>query len=287
MMYSVRRVNLIITKIEDRGRERMRFVSLSSGSSGNSTYIGSVGTHILIDAGCSRKRIIDGLNSLDIDLPDINGIFITHEHSDHIAALRLILKKYDIPVYATQGTIQGIREADKNGEMLDKEFHVIRSDEPVILGDITINPMRISHDAREPVGFRIACEGRKCAVATDLGSYDDYIVGCLQDMDALLLEANHDVRMLQTGPYPYQLKMRIAGNQGHLSNDMSGELLCKLLNDHMKGIVLGHLSDKNNLPELAYETVRLAIDMGDNPYHSSDIPLYVAKRSEVSQVIEI
>ena len=265
----------------------MRFVSLSSGSSGNSTYIGCANTHILIDAGCSRKRIIDGLNSLDIDLPDINGIFITHEHSDHIAALRLILKKYDIPVFATAGTIQGIRKSDKNHEIDYSNFHVIKSDEPVLVGDITVNPMKISHDALEPVGFRIECEGRKAAVATDLGCYDDYIVSCLQDMDALLLEANHDVRMLQTGPYPYQLKMRIAGNQGHLSNDMSGELLCKLLNDHIKGIVLGHLSDKNNLPELAYETVRLAIDMGDTPYHSGDFPLYVAKRNEVSQVIEI
>lgn len=265
----------------------MRFVSLSSGSSGNSTYIGSANTHILIDAGCSRKRIVEGLNSLDIDLPDIDGIFITHEHSDHIAALRLILKKYDIPVYATAGTIEGIREADKKNELSDKQFHVIRSDEPVLMGDITINPMRISHDAREPVGFRIICEGHKAAIATDLGSYDDYIVSCLQDMDALLLEANHDVRMLQSGPYPYQLKMRIAGEKGHLSNDMSGELLCKVLNDHMKGIILGHLSDKNNLPELAYETVRLAIEMGDNPYKGSDIPLFVAKRSEVSNMIEI
>lgn len=265
----------------------MRFVSLASGSNGNSTYIGSDDTHILVDAGCSRKKILEGLNAIDLDLTDVNAIFITHEHSDHIAALRLILKKYDIPVYATKGTIEGIKFADKANELADKDFRVIESDTPVMIGDLQVDPMHISHDAREPVGFRVANGTKKVAVATDLGCYDDYTVNCLSDMDALLLEANHDLRMLQSGPYPYHLKTRIAGDMGHLSNDMAGELLCRLLNDHMKGIVLGHLSDKNNLPELAYETVRLSIDMSDIPYHSNDIPLRVARRGEISEVIEI
>ena len=128
---------------------------------------------------------------------------------------------------------------------------------------------------------------KKIGVATDLGCYDDYTVSCLSGCDALLLEANHDIRMLQTGPYPYMLKTRIMGDRGHLSNEKSGELLCKLLNDKIKGVFLGHLSKENNLPELAYETVRLEVDMGDNPYSSSDFPIMVAKRAELSPVIEI
>jgi len=265
----------------------MRFVSLASGSSGNSTYIGTENTHILIDAGCSRKKIAEGLNSLELDLGDLGGIFITHEHSDHIAALRLILKKYDIPVFATKGTIEGIRIADKNNEMIDKRFNIINEDEEIKLGDLVINPMKISHDARQPVGFRIKSGEKKVAIATDLGCFDDYTVKCLSDMDAVLIEANHDIRMLQAGPYPYRLKMRISGDKGHLSNEASGDLICKLLNDHMKAIVLGHLSDHNNMPRIAYETVRSMIDMKSDIYKSSDIPIKVAKKSEISDIITI
>jgi phosphoribosyl 1,2-cyclic phosphodiesterase len=199
----------------------------------------------------------------------------------------MILKKYDIPVYATEGTIRGIRLSDKNHEMDDKDFRVVRSDECVQVGDLNVNPMHISHDALEPVGYRILHNGRKVAVVTDLGCYDDYTVECLKGCSALLLEANHDLRMLQAGPYPYRLKVRIAGDKGHLSNEKSGELLCRLLNDNIRGIFLGHLSDRNNMPELAYETVRVSVDMSDIPYRSSDFPIYVAKRGEISQVIEV
>lgn len=267
-------------------KDLMRFTSIASGSSGNCTYVGSDNTHILVDAGISRKRIEEGLKSLDLGFNDISAIFVTHEHSDHIAAIRMILKKYDIPVYATEGTIRGILDADKNHELIDKNFIRVRTDEAVIVGDMTINPMTISHDANEPCGYRVYCGKRKIAVATDLGCYTDYTVDALTGCDALLLEANHDVRMLQTGPYPYYLKSRILGDRGHLSNDKSGELLCKLLHDNMQGIFLGHLSKENNLPELAYETVRVEIEMGDNPYHGNDFPIMVASRTEVSPVLE-
>lgn len=264
----------------------MRFTTIASGSSGNCTYVGSDNTHILIDAGISKKRIEEGLKTLDLGLSDIDAIFVTHEHSDHIAALHTILKKFDIPIYATNGTIQGIRNSDKKCEMTDSRFIEVSVDKEVAVGDMILNPMKISHDALEPCGYRVFCNGRKIGVATDLGCYTDYTVDCLKDCDALLLEANHDVRMLQTGPYPYQLKRRILGDTGHLSNDKSGELLCKLLHDNMKGIFLGHLSKENNLPELAYETVRVEIEMGDNPYSASDFPLMVASRSEVSPLLE-
>ncbi|WP_026509419.1 MULTISPECIES: MBL fold metallo-hydrolase [unclassified Butyrivibrio] len=265
----------------------MRLASLSSGSSGNSIYVGSDTTHILVDAGCSRKRIVEGLSKLDLSLDDIDAIFVTHEHSDHIASLHTILKKYDIPVFATKGTIQGIRISDKKGEMVSSEFHEIRADERLTVKDLTINPITIMHDALEPVAYRISCGDKKVGIATDLGCYNDYTVDNLRNMDAILIEANHDVRMLQTGPYPYMLKKRILGDKGHLSNEKSGELLCRILHDNLKGILLGHLSKENNLPELAYETVRVEIEMGENPYHGNDFPIIVAERNTLSPVIEV
>jgi len=284
-------VNLIILPESEKsflnGRNVMRFVSLASGSSGNCTYVGSESTHILVDAGTSKKRIVEGLNTLGLDLCDIDAFFITHEHSDHINALHTILKKHDIPVYATNGTIQGIKLSDKKNDMAESEFITVKADKKVIVKDLIINPMTISHDAAEPVGYRISYGDKKVAVATDLGCYNDYTVECLKDMDAILLEANHDIRMLEAGPYPYPLKRRILGERGHLSNEMSSELLNKILNDHMKGIFLGHLSKENNMPELAYETVRMGIDMADNMYHSSDFNLIVAERTSISQVVEV
>ena len=264
----------------------MRFTSIASGSSGNCTYVGSDNTHILIDAGVSKKRIEEGLSKLDLSLGDIDAIFVTHEHTDHIAALHTILKKYQIPIYATHGTIKGIRMSDKKNEMILSEFIPVQVDKEVSVGDMIINPMTISHDAMEPCGYRVYCGGRKIGVATDLGCYTDYTVDCLKGCDALLLEANHDVRMLQTGPYPYQLKRRILGDMGHLSNEKSGELLCRLLHDNIQGIFLGHLSKENNLPELAFETVRVEVEMGDNPYHGNDFRIMVADRSKLSPVLE-
>ena len=264
----------------------MRFTSIASGSSGNCTYVGSDNTHILVDAGVSKKRIEEGLKELDLSLEDISAIFVTHEHTDHIAAIRTILKKADIPIYATAGTIEGIRQTDKKGEMADKQFVRVCADQAVVVGDMIVNPMRISHDALEPCGYRVLCGNSKIGIATDLGCFDEYTVKCLEGCDALLLEANHDVRMLQTGPYPYYLKSRILGNKGHLSNDKSSELLCRLLSDRIKGVFLGHLSKENNMPELAYETVRVGIEMGDNPFHGNDFNIMVAERTSLSPVIE-
>ena len=146
--------------------------------------------------------------------------------------------------------------------------------------------MKISHDAKEPVAYRVYNEGKKVGVITDLGTYDDYTLGCLQGMDVILAEANHDIRMLEVGPYPYPLKKRILGNKGHLSNDNCGRMLSQLLNDNIKHLFLGHLSQENNLPELAYETVRLEIEASDTPYGGNDFPITVARRDRPTQAIE-
>lgn len=265
----------------------MRLCSIASGSSGNCIYAGTDTTHILVDIGISGKRTEMGLNSMGLSCRDIDGIFITHEHIDHISGLGVVARKYGIPIYATKGTVEGIQRTKSVGNIDSELFQIINADEKLIVKDMTLNPMHISHDAAEPVAYRISHGKKRVAIITDLGTYNDYTVECLRGMDALLLEANHDVNMLQVGPYPYYLKQRILGNRGHLSNELSGRLLSELLHDKMQAVVLGHLSKENNMPELAYETVRLEITMADNEYKATDFPISVAKRSEVSQVIHI
>lgn len=265
----------------------MRLCSIASGSSGNCIYAGSDATHLLIDVGISGKRIEEGVATLGLKLSEIDGIFITHEHADHISGLGVLARKYAIPIYGTPGTIQAIRQTASLGKIDDALFHCINADEKFVIKDMSLYPMRTSHDAAEPVAYRISHDKKKIGIITDLGCYNDYTVACLQDLDVLYLEANHDVNMLQTGPYPYYLKQRILSERGHLSNEASGRLLCRLLNDHIQAIMLGHLSKENNLPELAYETVKVEIMMSDTDYQADDFLIHVAKRSEVSQMIEI
>ncbi len=256
----------------------MRLVSIASGSSGNCIYVGNDNTHLLVDVGISAKKIEAGLKEIDLCGKDLDGILITHEHSDHIQGIGVMARKYGIPIYATRGTIQEILNKKSLGNIDVSLFESIQADSPFMIKDMEINSMRISHDARDPVAFRFR-SGEKCAaIATDMGMYDDYTVDCLKGLDVLLLEANHDINMLQVGPYPYPLKQRILGTHGHLSNEAGGRLLSKVLHDDMKAVVLGHLSKENNLPELAYETVKLEVTMGDNPYDGNDFPILVAKR---------
>lgn len=162
----------------------------------------------------------------------------------------------------------------------------VEADKEVRVKDLCINPMTISHDAAEPVGYRIGCGKKKACICTDLGCYTEYTVDCLKDSDVVLLEANHDVNMLQVGPYPYPLKQRILGNRGHLSNVSSGQLLGKIINDHMKAVFLGHLSKENNFPELAFETVKLELMSSDCDYHPEDLPVRIASRREPTAVVE-
>lgn len=264
----------------------MRLESIASGSSGNAIYIGSERTHLLVDAGISGKRIEEGLHRAAITGADLDGILITHEHSDHIGSLGVMVRKLKKPVYATKKTIEAILASPSLGKVDSSLLIPIDPEEEFTLGDITISPMRISHDAADPVCYRFRQGEKKCAVVTDLGCYDDTIVNGLLGLDVILIESNHDIRMLETGPYPYQLKQRILGNKGHLSNEASGRLLCRLLHDDMKQIFLGHLSGENNYPDIAFESVRMEIEMGDNPYRGNDFPITVAKRHEPTGIVE-
>ena len=265
----------------------MRLCSIASGSSGNCIYVGSEHTHLLVDTGISKKRIEDSLAELELKGEDLSGIFITHEHVDHIQGLGVFSRKYEVPIYASKGTIAGIRACKTIGQMPEGILHEIPKDEMFAIGDLQVKPFAISHDANEPTGYRIENENKAIAVATDLGTYDDYIVENLKGLNAVLLEANHDTHMVEVGPYPYYLKQRVLGNRGHLSNELSGRLLCDILHDNLKCILLGHLSKENNFAELAFETVKLEVTMSKTPFNGNDIPLMVADRDKMSKVFNI
>ncbi|MCI9503184.1 MAG: MBL fold metallo-hydrolase [Hungatella sp.] len=265
----------------------MRLVSIASGSSGNCIYVGTDSTHILVDAGISNKRIEQGLNEIGVKASELDGVVITHEHSDHVKGLGVLARKHGVPMYGTKETLEEIGEMKSLGDYSKDLFCPICPDVGFTIGDMEIKPFSIDHDAANPVAYRIQSGQKSVAVATDMGHYDAYIIDHLQGLDAILLESNHDVRMLETGPYPYYLKRRILSDHGHLSNDNAGRLLNYILHDHMKHIFLGHLSKENNYEALAYETVKLEIDQGDHGYKSRDFSISVASRDRMSQIVTL
>ena len=263
----------------------MRFTSLASGSSGNCTYIGTDHSHLLIDAGISCRRIEDSLKSLGVKCDELSGILVTHEHSDHIQGLRILCKKHHVPIYSTPETLEVLQRMDRKGEIDRELYHPVFPEEDFSLGGFTVHPFSSSHDAANPVCYCVNAGRYRAAVATDMGIYTGDTVRNLQNLDVLLLESNHDVRMLEAGPYPFPLKRRILGDKGHLSNESAGRLLDELLHDGIRHVFLGHVSKENNFEELARETVLLEIEEGPSPYHSGDFPITAACRDGLSEVI--
>lgn len=263
----------------------MKLCSIASGSSGNCVYVGSEQTSLLVDAGVSAKRIENGLNGIDI-MPDmLEGILITHEHSDHISGLGILSRRYHIPIYATYETAMAIQRVKSIGEIPEELFHYITPDETFQINDISVDPFSTSHDAANPVGYTMRSNGQKIGIATDLGMYDDYILSKLDDSELLFIEANHDVNMLMVGKYPYYLKQRILGSRGHLSNETSADLISKLINKKLKHILLAHLSKENNYEELAYETV--CSELVSRDCFTAGLNLCVAHRDNPSEMVMI
>lgn len=265
----------------------MRLCSIASGSSGNCIYIGTDNAHVIVDAGISGKKIGTGIEHLDIKPEELDGILITHEHSDHISGLGVMARRYGLPIYATGQTVNAIRNTKSIGKIPDQLFVPILPDRCFCIKDMQVCPVSIYHDAVDPVAYRFQSGKQSIGVLTDIGKFDNYIIESFQELDILLLEANHDIHMLQAGGYPYYLKQRILGDYGHLSNESSGRLLDCLLNDRLKHVILGHLSKENNYAQLAYETVRLEIDMSESQYRACDFELTVANRDSVSQPVQI
>jgi phosphoribosyl 1,2-cyclic phosphodiesterase len=234
------------------GQISLRVCILGSGSKGNCTYIESPETRILIDAGLSAREIERRLQQIDRSPESLDGVLISHEHTDHIQGVGALARRYKISVYANAGTWH--RAAHVVGKVEDvREFF---TGTPFVLKDLAIDPFSLPHDADDPVAFRVSWRRRTMAIVTDLGYPSQLVRERLRACHLLVLEANHDSAMLQAGPYPWPLKQRIGGKAGHLSNLQSSELLRDVLHDELEHVVLAHLSEINNLPDLALLTAQ-------------------------------
>ena len=228
-----------------------KFCTLFSGSSGNCTFISDGKTNLLIDAGVSASRICSTLADIGCFPCDIDAILLTHEHRDHISGVSVLSRNYSIPVYATAGTME--RTLATTGWICDDYVHTFSTNDKFAIGDIEIFPFSIPHDTADPVGYTFRFDGKYYSIATDLGYVSEEVLKHLCKSEAVLIESNHDVNMLMNGPYPYPLKKRILSEKGHLSNDNCAHLAAQLVKWETKRITLGHLSEKNNTPQLAYE----------------------------------
>ncbi len=260
----------------------MEFCTLASGSTGNSQYIGTKHIKLLIDAGVSGKYIESTLKNIGTSMSDVSAVLITHEHSDHIKGLGVLMRKYDIDVYINEATWEETKT--QIGEVDDKRVHIFNTNQKFQIEDVMINPIAISHDAADPVSFSICSEDANICVATDMGVMNNDIVKQISDCDFLMIEANHDENMVKMGRYPYNLKRRILGDTGHISNETAGyEILKAAQHGRLSQVILGHLSRKNNFPELAYETINQILMDGQIEL-GRDINMDVAHHNRASRL---
>ena len=262
----------------------IKFCSLYSGSSGNSIFIGTDKAKILIDAGLSGKRIAEALISIGEDPANLKAILVSHEHNDHIRGLGIISKRYNIPVYANEMTWQAINASIKGIEA--KNIKYFSNNKEIDVFGLGIRAFSIPHDANDPVGFNFYLNDRKITIATDIGHITPQLTKSIEGSDLLLLESNHDVKMLEVGAYPWWLKQRILGDKGHLSNEVAGEVIADMAEKGTQHFLLGHLSMKNNFPQLAYQTTYNALTKR-NICVGKDITLEVAERDRASRVIYV
>lgn len=257
----------------------LKFCSLYSGSSGNSFFIQSDNSNILVDAGVSCKKIVDALASINVDIENIDAIFVTHEHIDHTQSIGTISKKYNIPVYANRKTWMAM--PNQKEKISDKNIYYFRNNEKFKFKDLNIFPFSIPHDAANPCGFNIYNEKTKISIATDIGHMDNSVLNNLKNSKFILLESNYEPEVLKCSPYPYRLKERIASPIGHLSNIEAGKTINYLANHGLENVMLGHLSKENNFPELAYKSVLEQIENCEN------LNLEIASRFEPSNFFEV
>ena len=259
------------------------FWSLYTGSSGNSLFIETQNTKLLVDAGVSSKKIETALNDINIDPNTLDGILITHEHTDHVQGLGTLSKKFDLPVFVNQETLDAMpKQRDKIAEKNIKTFKVTDKFE---IGDLEIKPFSIPHDAANPCGFNIWKDNKKISIATDIGHMTNPILKNLEESLFIMLEANYDPEVLRCSSYPFTLKSRVAGPTGHLPHEMAGKTISYLLKSGLKNAMLGHLSKESNFPELAYQTVM--DELISNNYEENSLQLSVASRDAHSKIIHI
>lgn len=265
---------------------KIYFLSLASGSSGNCYYLGTKKYGILIDAGIGIRSIKKILKEHGIAMETIYGVFVTHDHADHTKAVGYLGEKLHIPVYATEDVIKGINKSYATQIKIESSARYIRKNEPTTIGDMTVTPIAVPHDGTDNVGFFIDIKGTTFSFFTDLGHITDEVKECISRTNHLVIEANYDDIMLETGPYPPLLKRRIKSDTGHMNNKDTAECLAELYTEKLKNIWLCHLSRENNHPELAYKTVELAlknkgISLGSN------LSLTSLRRNSPTEMAEI
>ena len=261
----------------------LNFCSLYSGSSGNSLFVETDNTKLLIDAGVSSKKIETALKDINIDPCTLDGILVTHEHLDHVQGLGTFSKKFDLPVFVNQETLDAMpKQRDK---IADKNIKKFKVSEKFSIGDLDIDPFSIPHDAVNPCGFTILGDNKKISIATDIGHMTNDILKKLEESSFVLLESNYDLEVLKCSSYPFSLKSRIAGPSGHLSNEMAGKTISFLLKSGLKKAMLGHLSKQSNFPELAYKTV--VDELIACNYDENSLALSVASRDVHSKLVTI
>lgn len=231
----------------------MDILSLRSGSRGNASLVSGGNTKLLVDCGVSGKSVTSALADVDVYPEDISAIAVTHEHIDHIAGIGVMMRRYHIPVWANAATWTAMES--QVGKIDKSLVNIFDNDSSFEIGEIGVKPFSIPHDAADPVGYSFMCGDEKVAVATDIGELKKDLFEAIRGSKTVLLESNHDVNMLEIGKYPPQLKRRIRGKLGHLSNDDAGRAAEFLVRLGTERIILGHLSEENNYPDLARQTV--------------------------------
>ena len=250
---------------------------------GNCLYVESDNTKLLIDAGVSLKKIEKGLDTINVSPSSLDGILVTHEHSDHIQSLGNLSKKFNLPVFANSETFDAMpKQTDK---ISTENINKFKIKQKFSINDIEITPFAIPHDAANPCGFNISCNDDKISIATDIGHMTNEILKQLEGSKFVLLESNYDTEVLKLSKYPFSLKQRIAGPNGHLSNEIASKVINYLLHDNLKTAMLGHLSKESNFPELAYQTV--VNELINSNSDVSKLSLSVASRNEPSNLIHI
>ena len=262
----------------------MKYISIASGSKGNCHLVQKKDSCILIDAGLSGKATIDAINMHDIDTSKLKAIFITHEHSDHIKGAGIISRKFDIPIYATELTWDAM--SNKIGNIKDEHIKIIENADKVCIGDLEISSIPIKHDAVDPVAYNVTDGKRLLSIITDLGVVTKKVFDFIKKSNAVVLESNHDINMLEAGPYSYELKRRIKTIFGLLSNDSAGDVGVDLVKNGVTNIMLAHLSEQNNMPILAYQSV-LSILSEEGIKVGADVELCVLQQNIVSKKIAV
>lgn len=261
----------------------MRFSPLYSGSSGNASFAEGGGVRLLIDAGLPGKRIAYALRACGEDPAKIDALLVTHDHGDHVAGVGVFARRYGVPVYANERTWEAM--LPQIGKIPPRQMRVFETGRDFYIGGLNIYPFPTPHDAAESVGYAISDGIAKLTVMTDIGCFTDDLLAAAAGSGLLMIESNHDVDMLKAGAYPYPLKRRILGREGHLSNECCAEALIRLYGTGVRRAVLAHLSEDNNIEALAVETVRQALRAAD--ISDEDFFIGLARGDEAGEVFEL